>query len=39
MGIPDDYALTIPEDLGQEQMDTTIAEIRELCSRVVVLPD
>ena len=39
MGIPDDYALTIPDDLNLGQMEATIAEIRELCFRVIVLPD
>jgi hypothetical protein len=39
MGIPDDYVLTIPEDLNQEQMEATIAEIRKLCSRVAVPPE
>ncbi|NQV31747.1 MAG: hypothetical protein HQ515_03590 [Phycisphaeraceae bacterium] len=39
MGIPKYYALTIPDDLTKEQIETTIAEIRKLCSRVIVLPD
>ena len=39
MGIPDDYALTLPDDLNPRQMETAIAKIRELCSRVVVPPD
>lgn len=34
MGIPDHYALTIPEDLDPEQMTATLADIRELCSHV-----
>ncbi|MCF7975729.1 MAG: hypothetical protein K9N55_18065 [Phycisphaerae bacterium] len=39
MGIPDDYALTLPEDLNPRQMEATIEEIRNLCSRTIVLPD
>ena len=39
IGIPDDYALTLPEDLNPKQMEATIAEIRKRYSGVTVLPD
>ncbi len=35
IGISDAYTLTIPNDLNQEHMEKTIAEIRKLCSRFV----
>jgi hypothetical protein len=39
MGIPDDYALTLPEDLDPKQMEATLAEIRKLCFPLTVQPD
>lgn len=39
MGIPDDYALTIPEDLDQKRMTAALADIRRLCSRVAAPPE
>ncbi len=39
MGISEYYALTVPDDLDEGQMEATIAEIRKLCFPLMVQPD
>jgi len=39
MGIPEDYALTVPDDFTPKQMEATIAKIREVCFPLIDQPD